>query len=316
MNRRHLLAGGAALCLSPSAIAQPAGPPLIGWLRANAAEQPPGESLRRALAHHGLREGRDYRLTLKNTGGDNARFPALARELVQERAALVIAFGSVAVRAMHAETKDIPVIGTGDLVGFGFAQSIARPGGNVTGVNVYAPELDLKKLEVLRELLPSAVSAAFIYDASVMPDDAKARATAAALGLTLDSHPVSNAAGIETAFARAAGRVTAVNVGNAPLLAQNRQFVAELLRRHRLAGVCEWREMAEAGCLASYGFALGDLVGLSADYAARILRGARPGDLPIITPTRLQLVINMKVARELGLTIPEAMLARADEVIE
>ncbi|MBX9910558.1 MAG: ABC transporter substrate-binding protein [Beijerinckiaceae bacterium] len=316
MNRRRLLAGAAALCLSPVALAQPAAPPLIGWLRTNAAEQPPGGSLRIALARHGLRDGRDYRLTLKNTGGDNARFPALARELVQERASLVIAFGSVAVRAMLAETKDIPVVGTGDLVSLGFAQSTARPGGNVTGVNISAPELDLKKLEVLRELLPSARSAAFVYDASVTPDDVAPRATAAKLGLMLDSHPVSNAAGIEAAFARAAGRVAAINVGNAPLLAQNRQFIVDLLRRHRLAGICEWREMAEAGCLASYGFVLDDLVGLAADYAARVLRGAKAGDLPIIAPTRLQLVINMKVARELGLTIPEAMLARADEVIE
>ncbi|MBX9910557.1 MAG: ABC transporter substrate-binding protein [Beijerinckiaceae bacterium] len=316
MNRRRLLAGAAALCLSPAALAQPASPPLIGWLRTNAVEQPPGESLRRSLARHGLEEGRDYRLSLKNTGGDNALFPALARELAQERAAIVVAFGALAAQAVLAEAKDTPVVGTGDLVGFGLARSLPRPGGNVTGVNILANELDLKKFEILRELLPDARRAAFIYDASVTRDDVAPRSTAAKLGLALETYPVSNVSGLEVAFAQAAIGAPVLNVGNGPMIAQNRQLVVDQLRRHRLAGVCEWREMAEAGCLASYGFAYDDLVGLAADYAARILRGAKPADLPITAPTRLQLVINMKVARELGLTIPEAMLARADEVIE
>lgn len=316
MNRRRLLVGAVALGLSPAALAQPAAPPLIGWLRTNAAEQQPGESMRRALARHGLREGRDYRLSLKNTGGDNALFPALARELAQERAAIVVAFGALAARAVLAETKDTAIVGTGDLVGFGLARSLPRPGGNVTGVNILANELDLKKFEILRELLPDTRRAAFIYDASVTRDDAAPRATATKLGLTLQTYPVSNISGLEAAFALAAGGASALNVGNGPMIAQNRHIVVEQLHRHRLAGVCEWREMAEAGCLASYGFAYDDLVGLAADYAARILRGAKPADLPITAPTRLQLVINLKVARELGLTIPVTMLARADEVIE
>lgn len=316
MNRRLLLTGAAVLCLSPTAFAQPAAPPLIGWLRTNAAEQPPGETLRRALARHGLQDGRDYRLTLKNTGGDNARFPALARELAQERAAIVVAFGALAARAVLEEAKDIPIVGTGDLVGFGLAQSLPRPGGNVTGVNILANELDLKKFEIMRELLPDARNAAFIYDASVTRDDAAPRLTAGKLGLALEAYPVSNIAGLEAAFALAARSTSVLNVGNGPMIAQNRRIVVDQLRRHRLAGVCEWREMAEAGCLASYGFAYDDLVGLAAEYAARILRGAKPADLPITAPTKLQLVVNMRVARELGLTIPQAMLARADEVIE
>jgi len=291
--------------------------PLIVWLRSNAPEQPPGGVMREALARHGLVEDRDYRLVLKHSGGDNARFPALAAESVAEGAALLIAFGSAAVRAAVGQTQTIPIVGTGALVELGFAQSRNRPGGNVTGVDIAAPELDVKKFEVLKELLPEAQHITFIYDPTTSPTGRdRPDRMAASLGLSIRALPVTNLAELAAALAQAGEWGHPVNVGNSPLIAQNRPLVTDLVRRHRLAAICEWPVMAAMGCLASYGFTLEALNGHAADYAQRILRGAKPADLPIVSPTQFRFVINQRTAREIGLYIPLSVLARADEVIE
>lgn len=272
--------------------------------------------MREALGRHGLIEGRDYRLVLKNTSGDNLRFPALAQESVAEGASLLVTFGVVATRAAREVTRSLPIVASGPLVDHGLAASRSRPGGNVTGVDVSAPEVDLKKIEFLKELLPGAQRIMFIHDPEAFARDRDAPLRIAKqLGVALDLEPVTNVDQIRSAGSRAPiGGI--VNFGNGPLTAQNPGVIAELIRTHRLAAICEYREMAEAGCLASYGFEFDALISLAAEQIYRVLRGAKPADLPVVTPTRFRLVINLRVARELGLEIPLALIARADEVIE
>jgi putative ABC transport system substrate-binding protein len=317
IGRRGLLAGLGSIIAAGDAWAQTSSPPLVIWMRSNAPERPPGENMRQALARHGLSDGRDYKLMLLNSDGSSGRFTALALEAVAAQPALVVAFGTAATRAIIAASSTIPIVGSGDLVGFGLADSIARPGGNVTGVNTQAPELDLKKFEIISELLPRARRVAWIYDPTSRASSLDTPANvSSSLGLELVALPVNNTDDIRKAFAEIAGRVAAVNVSNAPLLSQNRLLIVELLHQHQLPGVCEWREMAEAGCLASYGFVYDDLMSIAADYTARILRGVRPAELPIVSMNRVQYVVNQRVAKELDVTIPLAALARADEVIE
>lgn len=317
IRRREVLATAALLAVMGGAYAQSALPPLIVWLRTASGEQPPGGTMREALASHGLMDGRDYRLVLKNTGGDNARFKTLAQESVTEGASLIIAFGPAAARAAAATTRTIPIVASGAIVEHGLAMSRGRPGGNVTGVDISAPELDLKKIELLKELIPNSGRITFIHDPTIVAGDRDAPLrTAARLGVTLDISPVGNTNDIRAAVMRAVDTGGIVNFGNSPLISQNRQFITDLVRQHRIAAICEWREMAAAGCLASYGFELDALIGLVADQVQRILRGASSADLPIVTPTRFRFVVNLRVARDLGIEIPIALLARADEVIE
>jgi putative ABC transport system substrate-binding protein len=316
IGRRAVLAAGTSLFAMQS-LAQTAQPPLIAWLRFNAPETPPGGIMRDALARHGLMDGRDYRLAMKHLGSDASQLPALARQSVEEGAAVIIAFGSGAIRAASAATRMTPIVGTGALVELGFVASRNRPGGNITGVDISAPALDLKKIEVLRDLMPEARTFTYILDPNVSPSaQADALRTAEMLGLRMEAIPVSNAASLEAAFAKAATLGSPVNVANGPFTAQHSQIVTDLVRRHGLVAICEWREMVERGCLASYGYETDAIYVLTAEHVQRILKGARPSELPVLSPTHFRLVINGRVARERGLVLPVSILARADEVIE
>src|SRR5262245_25537409 len=292
-------------------------PPLVGWLRISQPVASGDKLLTDLLAARGHIAGRTIRFETRSADGEVNRFPALARELVGEGAAVLITFGSRATRAARDETTAIPIVAATDLVGWGLA-SMASPGGNVTGVHIHNAELDVKKLEILKELLPTSRRIGVLSDASALhsaqPIDDAARALGFELTTVAVKDPTEFGAAFET-FAKAS--VNAVNISSTTLLASSfRLGLAPLLRRHSIPAICEWREMAASGCLASYGVTQNEFYTLIANHVDSIMKGAKPADLPIVQPTRFELVINKAVAREMGLTIQQRMLELADEVIE
>ncbi len=293
--------------------------PLIGWLRIAVPEELPGKPLLDALAAHGLTDGHTMRFEIRSAEGRTERMPELAQALVRDGAKIIIAFGPDATRAAIAASNAIPIVAVSAFIEEGLAGSLARPAGNLTGVSILVNELDPKKLEVLKELLPAFSSAGVLNDASTrIPERPGAMAAAAKhLGISLMTVDVTAPPEFEAALAamvRAGSTAVAINAST--LFATTRRQLGELLRKHRVPAVCQWREMTEAGCLASYGPTQKEMFELVANHVARIMAGAAPNSLPIVQPRYIELVINLKVARELGLTIPQRMIERADEVIE
>jgi putative tryptophan/tyrosine transport system substrate-binding protein len=308
------------LAADPASTQTPARkPPLIGWLRIASAETPPGKPLIDALAARGLVEGRDYRMDVRLADGKVERFPDLARALVQDGPAIIVAFGPDATRAAKAATSTIPIVAAAAFIEEGFAPSLARPAGNLTGVSLLVTEIDPKKLEVLKELVPDAKRFGVLTDSSTaIPDRPRAQAAAAErLGVQLTTIDVKAPDALEAAFGdfQKAG-ATAVAVNASTTFATARNTLGEVSAKYRLPTICQWRSMVEAGCLASYGFPLGELFELIAEQTHKVWNGAKPENLPIIQPRRFELVINLKVAGELGITVPPRMIERADEVIE
>src|SRR5262245_5004188 len=307
----------ALVAATPVGAQQPsAKPPLVGWLRISLPVASGDKLLTDLLAARGHIAGRTIRFETRSADGEVKRYPALARELVGEGAVVLITFGLPATRAALAETATIPIVAVMDLVGWGLAASMASPGGNVTGVHIHNAELDVKKLEILKELLPTSRHIGVLSDANTPhtpPIDDAARALGFELTTVAVKDPTEFGAAFET-FAKAS--VNAVNISSTTLLSSFRLGLAPLLRRHSIPAICEWREMAASGCLASYGATQNEFYSLVADQVDRILKGAKPADLPIVQPTRFELVINKAVAREMGLTIQQRMLELADEVIE
>lgn len=293
--------------------------PLIGWLRIAVPEQEAGKPLRQALAAHGLVSGEKIRFEIRSAEGQIERFPALAEALVRDGAKIIVSFGPDATRAAMAATKTIPIVAVSAFVEEGLVSQLSRPAGNLTGVSILVNELDPKKLEVLKELLPETSHVAVLNDAATRIPERPAAMAAAAdqLRLKLTTQSVTAPAEFEAAFQSfRAAAATALAINSSTLFATMRSQLGALSSKYRLPAICQWREMVESGCLASYGPTQKEMFELVADYVARVLAGARPESLPIVQPRRFELVINQKVAREMGLTIPQRMLDRADEVIE
>jgi putative ABC transport system substrate-binding protein len=272
------------------------------------------------LARQGFVEGRN--LVLEVRTGTIAELPALAEELLATKPDAILADGSIAIQAVKARSNTVPIVGWfigGDPVRAGFAASLARPGGNVTGVVMLAPELDAKRLELLHEAVPTArrVAALWLSPAQGKENFAAARGAAEALGLELLAFYAEGPTDYPAAFAamRSAG-AQGLAILSAPIFAPNASTLTTLALVFGLPTVCEWGWMAEAGCLFGYGPNSAELTGRDADYVARIFRGAAPGDLPIEQPTHFEFAVNLKTAKALGLAIPPAILARADDVIE
>ena len=312
-----------ALCAAFPGFAQnTARLPLVGVLRINNAgnNELTATMLRDALAGLGDVDGRDLRLEFRLAEGDAGRLPVLAEALVRDGASIIVANGSLAIRAAQRATQTISIIATTrDLVTEGFIRSLARPGGNVTGVSKLINELDAKRLEVLKEILPSARRFSLLIEKGTRaPADLQQTAdTAQALGVTLQNVEVSSPADFPGAVASVrAGSAEAVNILSSPLLFNFRKELGPLLLGEKLPAICEWQEMTASGCLVSYGTTLREVYAMMAALIDKMLKGARPGDTPAQQPTRFELVLNLKVAREIGVEIPPAILARADEVIE
>jgi len=322
MKRTVALALAYGLCSILPGHSQEAGAkmPIIGFLSPATAQTVRAPLLREALAKHGFVDGNNVRVDVRVAEGKLERLPELAGALVQDGATLIFATGDPAGMAAQAATKTLPIVMIGDdLVGSGLVASLARPGGNITGVSILATELDAKRIEVLKELLPAAQRIGVLNDPTTSgPGRPKGMVeTAARLGVALETVDVRGPDDLEPAFQKfKASSVAAINIVSSSLLFNLRPRLGELSLAATIPAMCQFREMVELGCLASYGILLTDLYALSADHIAKLLRGAKAADLPIAQPSRFELIISLRTAKALGLTIPPALLARADEVIE
>jgi putative tryptophan/tyrosine transport system substrate-binding protein len=321
--RRIAAALAVWFCTAVPAFAQDAaGLPLVGVLRLGTAATSDlfAGLLRDALAALGDVDGNNIRLDFRLAEGDTGRFPEMAEALVRKKANVIIAIGLPAARAAQQATTTIPIVTTvNDLVASGLIASLARPGGNITGESHLVPELEAKKLELLKGMLPAARRFGVLKDRTgVLPGLLESIADRAReLGIELETVDVQSPADLAIAIAslRSAG-AEAVNVLNTTMMSSFRNELGALLLEHKLPAICEWPFMAAAGCLASYGGSLRELAATLAYLTDKVLKGARPADTPAQQPTKFELVINLKVARAIGIEIPQSILARADEVIE
>jgi putative ABC transport system substrate-binding protein len=263
-------------------------------------------------------------LTFEGRHADNNldRLPGLAAELVARQVDVIVAVGTLAPLAAKRATATIPIVmaAAGDPVGSGLVASLARPGGNVTGTSLMAPDLGGKRLELAKELLPDISRAAILwnaanpYSALVFKETMRAAGT---MGIELKSLEVRTPADIDGALDVAAGQHADVLVTvEDPLTNDHRRKIAEFAAGKRLPTVAGLRIFVDAGGLMSYGANVGDVFRQSVGYVEKVLKGAKPSELPVEQPTRFELVINLKTAKALGLNIPPLILARADEVIE
>ena len=276
--------------------------------------------LRDELKALGHIDGKTFRLEFRMVEGDPGRLSEMATALVQDKPAVIVASGKAAIRAVQAATHTIPIVANAnDLVASGLIASLAKPGGNITGVSMLITELDAKRLEMLKEILPSARHFGVLNDpAAIGPAGLQAIADMArAQGVSLLTIDVHSPAEISPAFESLRdGGVEGVNILSSPLFNGFRKELGGLLLAHKLAAICEWREMAAFGCLASYGTTYRELQAMKAAQIDKMLKGASPADTPVQQPTRFELVVNLNTAKSLGLTVPPSILARADEVIE
>jgi len=297
------------------------GLPVIGILRMNTADnvEPSATGFKDASAALGRVDGRNIRIEVRLAEGHAERLPELAQSLVQAKASVIVAYGAPVIRAAQRATSTIPIVAFGELLSEGLIGSLARPGGNTTGVSILNTELDAERLEVLKQIVPSGRRFALLRDqAFSFPAQMQAITDAGhAFGVELQVIDVRGPADLAPAFAsyRASG-AEAINVLNSPMLFSARAEVGRLSLTHKLPAICEWREMAEVGCLASYGTRLSEGWAMLAALTDKMLKGAPPGETPAQQPTKFELVLNLKVAREIGVEIPPAILARADEVME
>jgi putative ABC transport system substrate-binding protein len=317
------LAAG-ALLLPRAAPAQPVAGrvPRVGYLTPSSVAARGGMvDLRRHLRDLGYVEGRDIRFEIRGANEDFERLPDLAADLVRSGVDLIVAVSSPAIRAAENATSTIPIVmvsGTDPVAGL-FVASLARPGGNVTGVTTYLPELAGKRLEVLRECLPGLRRVAVLANLRNPSSAAEARETEAAARTMALEIQVADARLPEQypdAFASMTrGGARAVFVTTDPVLSSNRERIMQLAASHRLPAIYEWPEIVEAGGLLSYGPSLAEINTRVAAYVDKILKGAKPADLPVERPTRFELAVNLKTAAALGITIPPAVVARAGRVI-
>jgi putative ABC transport system substrate-binding protein len=325
MRRRELLIGsGAAVLVVParqgSVLAQMMRP-AVAVLRVSKAEGGAtlNRVLRRALTELGHEDGRTLRL-VEYFEDHVERLPGIATEIVDARPNAIVALGLPAVRAVQAATTSIPIIAvTSFAIELGLVPTLARPGGNLSGVTIFSEELNVKRLALLRELLPQARRFVALRDPAAAPEEhlRSVRQAAQELRVTFDVVDASRPEDIIPALrkAREAG-FEAVNVLASPMFNGVSGVVAAAAAETGLPSICQWREMTEAGCLMSYGPSYLETLRVVAKQLDRVLGGARVADLPFEQPAKFELVVNLKTAGVLGITVPPLLLARADEVIE
>jgi putative ABC transport system substrate-binding protein len=280
------------------------------------------DAFRERLRELGYVEGQTVTLETRWADGQVDRLPGLAAELVRLKVDVIVTAGSPAALAAKKATTSVPIVMAtgGDPVGLGLVASLARPGGNVTGLTTLSRELSGKRLDVLRESLPRGTRVGMIWHRTSGIDALTRRETeeaAQALGVPFKAHAVDGPGDFERAFdAIVADRCGAVMVATSAMFLGHRRQLADLALKRRLPTIFAFREYAEAGGLMSYGPGYTELFQRAAGYVDRILKGARPADLPVEQPTKFELIINLKTVKALGLTIPPPVLARADELIE
>jgi ABC-type uncharacterized transport system substrate-binding protein len=325
MRRRAFitLLGGAATWPLVAQAQQPR-MPVVGFLNAGSAipyaKQVTG--FREGLRETGFVEGRNVLVEYRWAEGHNDRLPALAADLVQRQVAVIAATTLPSAPAAKAATVTIPIVFLigGDPVELGFVESMDRPGGNMTGVAVLNVDLIAKRLELLHELVPKADTVAVLVNpnsAYTEPETSHVHEAALAAGLNVILFAASNGNEIGTAFANLVQqKVGALIVSADPFFTSHRDQVVALAARHAVPTIYQWRDFPEIGGLASYGADRVDIYRQTGTYVGRILSGVQPSDLPVVQPTKFELVINLKTAKAIDLAIPQPLLATADEVIE
>jgi putative ABC transport system substrate-binding protein len=312
-----------ALCSSAQA-QQPTKIPRIGFLSASspAALSARIEAFRQGLRELGYVEGKNIVIEWRSAEGKLDRLPALAAELVRLKVDIIVTAGPSLTHAAKEATSTIPIVMTfdPDPVGSGFVASLARPGGNITGLSTLSPEISGKQLELLKETVPK-LSRGAVLGNSTSPGNAQAlremELAAEAFKAKLQYLDVLDPKDIETAFRAASkGRADAILVLPSPVLTSQRTQIVDLAVKSRLPAIYWRSDFVEAGGLMSYGTSQNDLDRRAATYVDKILKGTKPADLPVEQPTKFELVINLKTAKQIGLTVPQKVLARADKVIK
>jgi putative ABC transport system substrate-binding protein len=319
------LLGGAAVVWPVAARAQQPTMPVIGFLDPTSSDYNADRlrAFRQGLKDTGYVEGENVEIEYRWAEGQVDRLPTLAAELVRRQVSVIAAFSAPAALAAKAATPSIPIvfIVPEDPVRLGLVASLARPGGNLTGFNIFNEELAAKRLELLRELVPGATRVAVLVD----PTNALAsestlkdvEAAARSMGLQIQVLEASTSREINVAFATfVRERPDALYVGGGPFFSTRRIQLAILAARHLVPMTSTARIIAEVGGLMSYGSDVLDTIRQVGVYTGRILKGAKPADLPVVQASKFALVINLQTARAFGLDVPPTLLARADEVIE
>jgi putative tryptophan/tyrosine transport system substrate-binding protein len=304
---------------------QPAKIPRIAYLSGSSfsANRPRNEAFRRGLRELGYVEGKNITIDWRSAEGKFDRLPALAAELVRLRVDIIVSAGPAPTRALKDATTTIPIVFAqeGDPVADGLVATLARPGGNITGLSGLAPELSRKRLELLKEIIPR-LSRVLVFRTSTQPGNAQMLKeldlAAGALKVKLEYLDVLDPKYIETAFQTAVkGRAEAVLMMVAgAVTGGHRKEIVELAVKNRLPVIYASPGMVDSGGLMSYGVNINDLDGRAATYVDKILKGRTPADLPVEQPTKFELIINLKTAKQIGVTIPPNVLARADRVIK
>jgi putative ABC transport system substrate-binding protein len=319
------LIGGAAAAWPLAARAQQPGMPVVGFLNSASPDGyvPMVAAFRQGLKEVGYVEGQNTTIEYRWAEGHYDRLPALAADLVQQKVTVIAATTTPAALAAKAATSTVPIVFTtgGDPIKLGLVASLRRPGGNVTGSTTLSVEVGPKRLELVRELFPGATTVALLVNpanplaATVSKDF---QAVADTLGLRLHVLHASTEADFETAFATAAQlRAAALVISTPdPWFNSHSAQLGALALRHSVPAIFQYRAFAAAGGLMSYGSVITDTYRLAGVYAGRILKGEKPADLPVVQSTKVELILNLKTAKALGITVPLPLSGRADEIIE
>ena len=326
MRRREFLSvvGAGAAIWPLAARAQQAPMPVIGYVsgRSLESEERLLPAFRKGLEEEGYAAGRNVAIQYRFSDGDDRRLPAIAADFARREVAVIVASDRPSAVAVKAATAMIPIVFSSgvDPVGQGLVASLNRPGGNATGVAVFTSELGPKRLELLRELAPKAELIAFVVNPQTATSPAQIRevqAAAQAVGQIILVVNASTPGDINAAFATIVQRKAGAVLYSAHVFFQVvRDQLVALAARHKIPAMYEWREFVEAGGLASYSTSRSASFRQIGVYAGQILKGAKPAEMPVVQPTKFELVLNLKTAKSLGLTVPPSLLARADEVIE
>jgi putative tryptophan/tyrosine transport system substrate-binding protein len=324
MKRREFitLVGGMVIAWPLAAYAQQAALPVVGFLRDVSLPLPDRvTAFHQGMKETGYVEGQNVAIEYRSAEGQTDRLPLLVADLVRRQVALIVGNTSAALAA-KAATTTVPIVfaSGGDPVKLGLVASLNRPGGNVTGVSFISLELGTKHLGLLRELRPGAARIAVLVDPKSPTTEAfvsQVRAAASVMGQQIEVLYVSSDREIETALTTLVQRgAGALLVGGGGLMYSRRERIVALAAHHRIPAIYVLRDYVAAGGLMSYGTSTTDAYRQAGIYAGRILKGEKPGDLPVVLPTKFELVVNVKTAKTLGLEIPDKLLALADEVIE